>query len=239
MKKISGVNLIEIEMKKLGNKKKAEVLSYFFKTGRGEYGEGDLFLGVTVPVSRKVALKYGEISLDEIAILIKNKYHEIRLVAILILVFKYKKSKNRVEQKKIIDFYLKHTRYINNWDLVDLSAPYLLGDYLVQEKNRKILYLLANSKNLWEERIAMISTFAFIKVGEVKNTFKLAKIFLKHKHDLIHKASGWMLREVGKRVSEKELIIFLNIYSKKMPRTMLRYAIEKLPEQKRLFYLNK
>jgi len=230
---------IEKEIKKLGDKEKSKVLMRFFKTGKGEYGEGDLFLGVTVPLSRKVAVVYSDISFDEVSFLIKNKYHEIRLVAVLILVHKYKKSINREEKKKIVDFYLSHTKYINNWDLVDLSAHYILGDYLLKEKNRKILYTLANSKSLWEERIAMISTFAFIYKGEFKDTIKLAKFFLNHKHDLIHKASGWMLREVGKRVSEKALYNFLDLYSDKMPRTMLRYAIEKLPEKNRLFYLNK
>jgi 3-methyladenine DNA glycosylase AlkD len=154
-------------------------------------------------------------------------------------VHKYKKSKNREEKRKIVDFYLAHTKYINNWDLVDLSAGYILGDFLLKERNREILVKLANSKNLWEQRIAMISTFAFIMKGDQKWTLKIAKKFLKHEHDLIHKASGWMLREVGKRVSEKELLKFLDTYARSMPRTMLRYAIEKLPAKKRLLYLDK
>ena len=230
------------EMKKLASKKKAKDLAWFFKTGKGEYGEGDLFLGITVPISRKVARKYLDLAFSEIDILLKNKFHEIRLVALLILVEQFKKEKDRKKQKKIVDFYLAHTKYINNWDLVDLSASYILGKYLLGEnesQKKKILLTLVKSKNLWEERIAMISTFAFIMQGETKWTFKIAEMFLKHKHDLIHKASGWMLREVGKRVSEKELCSFLDKYTKTMPRTMLRYAIERLPTEKRLVYLNK
>lgn len=231
--------IVEKEMKKLANIDKAKILSRFFKTGYGQYGEGDIFLGITVPVSRKVAIKYSDITFDDVDILIKNKNHEIRLVAILILVHKYKKSKERFDKKKIVDFYLSHTSYINNWDLVDLSAHYILGDYLIKEKDKNILLKLASSNNLWEQRISMISTFAFIYNGDSMWVFKLAKIFLKHKHDLMHKASGWMLREVGKRVNEKELCVFLDVYSNVMPRTMLRYAIERLPEKKRLYYLKK
>ncbi len=228
---------VEKEMKKIANKEKAKILARFFKTGVGQYGEGDLFLGITVPLSRKIAVKYGDTDFNELDILIKNKYHEIRLVAILILVHKYKKTKERKDKKKIVDFYLSHTNYINNWDLVDLSAHYILGDYLLEQKDKSILFVLSKSRNLWEQRISMICTFAFIYKGESKYVFELAKVLLDHKHDLIHKASGWMLREVGKRVNEKELCGFLDIYSKIMPRTMLRYAIERLPEKKRLFYL--
>jgi len=233
---------LEKEMKSLADKEKARLLGRFFKTGKGQYGEGDIFLGIMVPVSRKVARKYGDIPLSEIDILLKNKFHEIRLVAIFILVYKYKKSKNRIEQKKIVDFYLVHTKYINNWDLVDLSAGYIVGDYLLKEKDsvrQKILLPLAKSKNLWEQRISILSTFAFIYAGESKWTIKIVKMFLGNDHDLIHKACGWMLREVGKRVSEKELCEFLDVYTKSMPRTMLRYAIERLPTKKRLSYLNK
>ena len=229
---------VEKEMKKLGNKEKAKILSGFFKTGKGEYGEGDVFLGVMVPVSRKIAVKYGEMPLSEIDILLKNKFHEIRLVGVFILVHKYKKFKNTEEKKLIVDFYLAHAKYINNWDLVDLSSHYILGNYL-KNKNRKILLTLANSKNVWEKRIGIMSTFAFIYSGESEWTFKIVKILMKDKHDLIKKACGWMLREVGKRVSEKELCNFLDIYYKHMPRTMLRYSIERLPEKKRLFYLKK
>ena len=220
------------------NTDKEKILSNFFKTGKGEYGEGDIFLGITVPTSRKIAQKYGDIEFADISELIKNKYHEVRLIALLILVHQYKKSKKDTEKKKICDFYLKNTKYINNWDLVDLSAHYTLGNYLI-DKDRKILEKLAKSNNLWERRIAMISTFAFIYKGENEWTFKIADMLMNDKNDLIHKASGWMLRETGKRVSEKDLLSYLDNNYDKMPRTMLRYAIERLPETKRKYYLNK
>ena len=225
------------ELKAKENQQKAKLLSGFFKTGSGQYGEGDFFLGITVPESRVLAVKHSELALPDISKLIKNKYHEARLIALLLLVHKYKNGKE-TEKKKIYNFYLTHTKYINNWDLVDLSAGYILGTYLL-DKKREILIKLANSKNLWEKRIAIISTFAFIYKGEYELTFKIVKILMKDKHDLIHKACGWMLREVGKRVSEKELLKFIDSNIKTMPRTMLRYAIERLPENKRKSYLNK
>jgi len=228
-------------IKELKTKKdplKAKLLAGFFKTGKGQYGEGDIFLGITVPESRKIAHKYYELPLSDISKIIKNKYHEVRLVAILILVHKYRQAKSEVEKKKIVDFYLSQTKYINNWDLVDLSAGYIMGDYLIN-KNRNILIKLAKSKNLWERRIAIVSTFGFIYNKESEWTLRIVKILMDDKHDLIHKACGWMLREVGKRVSEVELTLFLDIYGTKMPRTMLRYSIERLPENQRLYYLKK
>lgn len=220
-------------------KEKSKILTRFFKTGPGQYGEGDKFLGITVPVSRKIAQKYGEVPLSDVLKLLENEYHEVRLVAILILVHQYKKSKNEIRKSKIIKFYLKNTKYINNWDLVDLSTHYILGDYLYNHKNeRKILEKMAKSKNLWERRIAIISTFAFIYKGESAWTFKIVNKLIKDNHDLIQKACGWMLREVGKRVSEQELKNYLDNHYKDMPRTMLRYAIERLPEKTRLYYLN-
>jgi len=244
------------DLKQKENKEKAKILAGFFKTGPGQYGEGDLFLGITVPESRKLALRYSELPLSDISKLIKNKYHEARLVALLILVHKYKVASTLHRSdlcKTIADFYLKHTKYINNWDLVDLSAHYIVGDYLYshhlaqralllrqeETKYRTVLYGLAKSKNLWERRIAIISTFAFIYKGEPEWTFHLVKMLLNDSHDLIHKTCGWMLREVGKRVSEKELTTFLDIHNTQMPRTMLRYAIERLPKNKRFYYLNK
>jgi len=230
------------------NGQKAKLLSGFFKTGIGQYGEGDIFLGITVPISRKIAQKYGNVELSIVSKLIKNKYHEIRLIALLILVHKYKKlstgsnTPNLNEKKKIVDFYLVHTKYINNWDLVDLSASYILGDYLTivrQDLTTKILSKLVRSKNIWERRIAVISTFAFIYKKDNKWTFKTVDNLMMDEHDLIHKACGWMLRETGKRVSEKELISYLDTNSHKMSRTMLRYAIERLPENKRQYFLNK
>ncbi len=232
------------ELLKLKNKDKSKILTRFFKTGKGEYGEGDVFLGITVPVSRSIAKKYAHIDFKEIQELLNNKYHEVRLVALLILVQKYKTCiKQNLPHRqdlcgKIVEFYLKNTKNINNWDLVDLSAHYILGDYLFY-KDKNILIKLAKSKNLWERRIAIISTFAFIYKGEANWTFKIIDILIKDKHDLIHKACGWMLREIGKRVDEKQLISYLDQNSDKMPRTMLRYAIERLPETKRLYYLNK
>ena len=227
--------LKEIESKR--SKKKGEILSRFFKTGKGQYGEGDIFWGLTVPVSRKIAVKYKNISRKEISSLLKNKIHEVRLIALFILVSQYQKSTFE-EKKEIVDFYLKNTKYINNWDLVDLSAYHILGDYILHKKDKKILLKLAKSKNLWEQRISMVATFALIRKGETEWTFKIAKIFLKHEHDLIHKATGWMLRELGKR-DEKALRNFLDNNISKMPRTMFRYAIEKFPEDIRLEYLKK
>lgn len=233
-------NLLK-DLKQLANPEKEKIFLRFFKTGKGQYGEGDLFLGLTVPQSRTIAKKYINLSFTDLDKLIKNKYHEARLVALLILVQKYKQSSFKSDlggRKKIYHFYLAHTKYINNWDLVDLSAHYVFGDYLL-DKDRKILIKLAKSKNLWERRIAMISTFAFIYKGESEWTFKIAKMLINDQEDLIHKASGWMLREVGKRVSEAKLRAFLDVYTLKIPRTMLRYAIERLPEKKRKYYLNK
>lgn len=218
------------------NPLKAKILTRFFKTGKGEYGEGDKFLGIIVPDSRKIAKKYSDISFALVGDLIKSEFHEERLVAVLILVEKYKKS-NEKERKEVCKFYLAHTKNINNWDLVDLSAPKILGDFLIN-KDRKLLIKLAKSKNLWERRIAIVSTFAFIYKKESEWTFEIMKILMKDEHDLIHKACGWMLREVGKRTSEVELEKFLLENIKKMPRTMLRYAIERLPEIKRKYYLN-
>lgn len=239
------------EIKSKANIDKAKILARFFKTGKGEYGEGDLFLGITVPVSRTIAKQYTDLPLQGVEKLLKNKYHEIRLIALLILVQKYRKISIGVsakqgldEKKQIVNFYLKNTQYINNWDLVDLSAHYIIGDYLysrttVKENPQTVLIKLAKSNNLWERRIAIISTFYFIYKGQSKYTFEIVKILMKDKHDLIHKACGWMLREVGKKVSENELTKFLDIHGQQMPRTMLRYAIERLPQKKRMYYLCK
>lgn len=232
-------NKILKEIISFRKKEKAEILSRFFKTGKGQYGFGDLFLGITVPKSREIAIRYMGISFSDVKSLINNKYHEVRLIALLILVQKYKKSKTNTEKKKIVNLYLSQTKYINNWDLVDLSAHYILGDYFYNNKKEiKIIRTLVKSKNLWEKRIAIISTFAFIYKGESKVTFETVKYLINDKHDLIHKACGWMLREVGKRVNEDQLCLFIDQNYAKMPRIMLRYAIERLPEQKRKYYLN-
>lgn len=210
---------------------KAEILSRFFKTKKGEYGEGDIFIGVMVPQIRKVAKKYKDMGIDELQFLIKSKIHEERLCAALILT--YKKL-----NKEIVDFYLRNTAYLNNWDIVDLTAPKVLGKWLVVNPDeRKILYKFAKSKSLWERRIAILSTFALINEGDFKDSLAISKILLNDSHDLIHKAVGWMLREIGKR-DQKTEEKFLQKYYKKMPRTMLRYAIERFFETKRKSYLN-
>lgn len=220
------------ELKGLRNNEKAKTLERFFKTGKGEYGEGDRFLGIVVPTLRKVAKEYSELSLSDLQKLLSSKIHEYRLTALFILVAKYKKTESK---KKIVDFYLKNTENINNWDLVDLSAPNILGDYLI-DRDKDILLMLAKSSNLWERRIAVLSTFSFIKRNNFRDSLKIAEILINDKHDLIHKAVGWMLREVGKRDLETEED-FLNEHYKKMPRTCLRYAIEKFDETKRRSYL--
>jgi 3-methyladenine DNA glycosylase AlkD len=223
------------ELRKLSSQKKAAALQRFFKTGKGEYGEGDKFLGVVVPDIRKIVKKYKDLPFSKINKALKSKYHEERLTALLILVqqFKIPDEKNR---KKIFKLYLKSVKFVNNWDLVDLTAPNIVGLYLV-DKKRDILYKLAKSKSLWEKRIAVLSTFQFIKNDDFSDSLKISKILLRDSHDLIHKAVGWMLREIGKRSLKTELN-FLEKYYKVMPRTMLRYAIEKFSSKLRLKYLN-
>lgn len=228
---------IGLEFKKLANPQKAKTLAGFFKTGKGEYGEGDIFLGITVPQTRGIVKKYADkINLPETEKLLRSKFHEERLAALLILVEKYKKG-SAAEKEKIFRFYLKNTKYINNWDLVDLSSRDVVGAFL-DGKPKNILYKLARSKNLWERRIAIVSTYHYIKRKKCGETFKISEILLNDKHDLIHKAVGWMLREAGKNCSEKILEDFLKSRYKNMPRTMLRYAIEKFPENKRKKYLS-
>lgn len=225
------------ELKKSSDLKRANVLRGFFKTGKGEYGEGDVFLGLTAEEIKNVAKKYYQnANYNDWQILLKSKIHEERMVALRMLILKYQKG-NFKEKEKIFNFYLKNAKKINNWDLVDVSAPKIVGDYLLN-KPRSVLYKLARSNNLWERRIAILATFAFIRNNEFEDTLKIAKILLNDKHDLIHKAAGWMLREVGNRNQEAEEE-FLKKYYLKMPGTMLRYAIEKFDKKKRKFYLNK
>ena len=232
------INLKQLKNKlnRLADKKQAAILAGFFKTGEGQYGAGDIFLGIKVPVQRKVAREFENLSLADLQELLNNKIHECRLIALLILLSQYKKTADK-DKKKFVDFYLKNTKNINNWDLVDLSCPNILGDYLL-DKPRQILYKLAKSKNLWEKRISIISTFALIRQKEYNDTIKISEILLNDRHDLIHKAVGWMLREVGKR-DQKILENFLQKHYKIMPRVMLRYAIEKFSINKRRKYLNK
>lgn len=227
---------IKEELQSFSTKEKQEYLPKFFKTEKGQYGEGDKFLGVVVPDTRKVAKKYKDISFNEIAVLIQDEYHECRLCALLMLVERFKKS-DEITRKKIVDFYLSHTQYINNWDLVDLSCKDTLGEYLVN-KERNILYNLAESESLWEQRIAIVSTFAFIRRGDLADIFQLSEKLMSHKHDLMHKAIGWMLREAGKK-DKTSLISFLNKNYRIMPRTMLRYSIEKLTPEERIYYMKK
>ena len=225
------LNSLKQGLEKLANKEKAVILQRFFKTRKGEYGYGDLFLGITVPEQRRIAKRYSHLSLDDLQNLLSSKIHEYRLVALMILIEKYKKE----DKKEIINFYLRNTKNINNWDLVDLSSHKILGDYLLN-KDKNLLYNLAKSNDLWEKRISIISTACFIKNNKFEDTLRISEILLNDKHDLIHKAVGWMLREVGKKDLKVEEE-FLKKYYKKMPRTMLRYAIEKFNKNKREFYL--
>ena len=227
------------ELKSHSSSEKSNNLARFFKTGKGDYGEGDVFLGVNVPESRVIAKKYSYLTLEEIEKHLESKFHEERLVALLILVHKYEKEPSL--RKKIFDFYLTHTKNINNWDLVDLSAHKIVGRFLfdfgeVWPVYRMLLRKLAESSNLWERRISIVSTFYFIKERNIDWSIKIAKILMNDKHDLIHKACGWMLRELGKK-DKMSLDKFLIENYKKMPRTMLRYAIEKHSEEEREKYL--
>ncbi len=229
------LNELKKELELAANSKQAELLQRFFKTGKGEYGEGDIFLGIKIPVQREIAKKYIGMSLPKIQKLLKSKIHEHRLVGLLMLVEKYKRT-NKEDKANIFNFYLKNTKNVNNWDLVDLSAPNIVGDFL-SDKNKNVLYDLAISKNIWERRISIISTSNSIRKEEFDDALRISKILLKDTHDLIHKAVGWMLREVGKK-DIKVLEEFLKEHYKNMPRTMLRYAIERFPEEKRKKYLN-
>lgn len=221
----------------LKNDEKAITLSRFFKTGEGEYGYGDKFLGIPVPVQREIVKKYyKDMTLSEIELLLRNEYHEVRLSSLLLLTYKMSKS-NMEEQSNIVKLYLDNTNYINNWDLVDLSASEIIGAYLYNNNlDRSTLYDLADSSNLWEQRIAIVATHYFIKHNEFDDTINIAKILIETKHDLIQKAVGWMLREVGKRNYEI-LYNFLLEHHKEMPRTMLRYAIERFDSETREMFL--
>ncbi len=228
------LSLIKKEIKKRANPEQASILQRFFKTGKGEYGEGDVFYGIKVPEQRKIAKQFKDLSFTDLKSLLNSKIHEERLIAAFILVEQYKKGDDK-KKKAVFDFYLKNKKGINNWDLVDLSAPQIIGEHLL-DKEKDLLYKFAHSKNLWEKRISVLSTFTFIRNHFFEDTLSISEILLNDKHDLIQKAVGWMLREIGKRdlITEKE---FLQKYYKTMPRTMLRYAIEKFPEEKRKAYL--
>lgn len=216
---------------------KAEFFPKFFKTGKGEYGEGDLFLGVKVPDQRVVAKDYyAKISLDELSELLSSKYHEHRLTALFILISKFEKTKDKAVKDEIVEFYLNHLKYINNWDLVDSSCYKILGRYAFENQREDVLRKLSASEEMWHKRIAVVGTMHYVKKGSFDLTKEFVTQNLKHPHDLMHKANGWLLREMGNK-SENDLINYLNQYYKEMPRTCLRYSIEKLDEQLRQDYL--
>lgn len=231
--KFTYVSLLR-EFNEKADLKKAKVSQGFFKTGPKEYGAGDIFRGISVPEQRKLAKKYMHLSLADVKKLLQSKIHDYRFTALEILVFKYENAKTDKDRETIANFYLKNLKYVNNWDLVDTSAEYILGEYYLETKAKK-LYELARSKNIWERRVAIVATHAFIRNNSYEHTLTIAKILLNDTHDLIHKATGWMLREVGKKSLKHELE-FLDQHYAKMPRTMLRYAIERLsPVQKKKY----
>jgi 3-methyladenine DNA glycosylase AlkD len=223
------------ELKKVADVKKAAVLSRYFKTGKGEYGEGDVFLGVTVPKQRVIAKKYYQkASLADVAKLLESPVHEHRFTALEMLVFKYEMAKDEATKKEIFNFYIKNRGGINNWDLVDTSAPYIVGDYLAY-RPRSLLYRLAKSKKLWDRRIAVVSTYLFIKNGDFADVCTLSELLMTDPQPLIHKVCGWMLREMGKK-NELRLLEFLGKNFQSMPRIMLSYATERLPKKLKLTY---
>ncbi len=230
---------VQKELKSMADPDKAAILQRFFKTGPSQYGEGDIFIGVMVPQSRQVAQKFSQLPLGEVRTLLYSRIHEERLVALLILALRYSSAVgSREEKEEIVRFYLDNINQVNNWDLVDLSAPNILGPHIVDRNRRRLLHRLAGSENVWERRIAILATYHFIRNGDFSDTLKIAEMLLHDRHDLIHKAAGWMLREVGKRDAAAEEA-FLEKYWSVMPRTMLRYAIERMPESKRRRYKKK
>lgn len=246
-----GLDKLKSELNQLADPQKAVFLQRFFKTGVGEYGYGDVFLGLTVPQSRKLAMKYKKLPLKSIEVLLSSKVHEERFIALIILIYQFEKGDERAK-RDIFEFYLSHTKYINNWDLVDLSAPRIIGKWIFDKNIKNNVSIkstadihwqleplprLAKSSNLWEKRIAIIATFNFIVKGYPGASLEIAEILVHDREDLIQKAVGWMLREVGKRCSREDEEIFLKKHYKIMPRTMLRYAIERFPKERRSAYL--
>ena len=228
---------VQQSLQKLGTAKKAKASAWFFKTGQGQYGEGDKFRGVTVPEQRRVAKQFSTITIEELTKLLQSPWHEDRLTALFILADQFQHS-TLEQQQVIVRYYLQHKKNVNNWDLVDSSADRILGEYLYQAKHSiKRLKVLAKSPVLWDRRIAIIATYAFIKHGDPQPTLFVARFLQRDQEDLIHKAVGWMLREVGNRCSVQAECAFLDEFYQNMPRTMLRYAIEKFPKAKRLKYL--
>jgi 3-methyladenine DNA glycosylase AlkD len=250
---------LQKEIRSCANPEKAKLLSRFFKTGKGEYAEGDIFLGIMVPTQRIIAKKFFNLSISNVERLLHSKYHEERLIALFILIYQFEKGDEKTKGK-IFSLYLANTKHINNWDLVDLSAPKIVGEFLFSQtvagrglttpfetlrtgsgdpvrRPNGVLKKLAQSNDLWERRIAVLATFQYIKYNSFKESLEIAELLLEDKHDLIHKSVGWMLREVGKRNQETEEE-FLKKYAKEMPRTMLRYSIERFEEKKRREYLS-
>ena len=224
------------KLQALSDAEKREIFPRFFKAGKGEYGEGDRFLGVTVPNIRAIAKLHKDISIEEIRELIQSEWHEVRLCALIIMVEKSKK-KDEALRKELFNLYLSQTKRINNWDLVDLSCRFIIGEYLL-DKSRDILYQLAQSSLLWDNRIAIVSTYAFIRKGQLEDTYALSDLMMQHPHDLMHKAIGWMLREAGKRNPER-LYDYVMSHRADMPRTMLRYAIEKFSPKERAILMKR
>ena len=229
----------------LDNPTQAQHLARFFKTGEGEYGYGDKFLGIKVPETRNIVKRYKtSVGVDDCITLIKSEWHEIRLAGFLLLIELYRRAKkngNDADVIKIVNTYIDHIPYGNNWDLVDLICGYILGDWLIDNPmHRNILDRFADMQDsLWHQRVAIVSTFSLKRAGQYSDTIRISQKFLTHKHDLIHKATGWMLREMGKRGGYNELIAFLDEHATSMPRTTLRYSIERFPEDLRQYYLKK
>ena len=231
------IEQLKSTLQDLADEEKAKIMMRFFKTGKGEYGEGDIFLGISVPNQRLIAKEfYQQVSLNDIKNLLNSNIHEYRLTALLMLVSKYEKSKDELVRKEIIDFYLAQTSQINNWDLVDTSCYKILGHYCFHQKREELLFELANSEDLWEKRIAIVSTMYFIKQKSFSIVPEIVLKNLNHSHDLMHKANGWMLREMGK-MDEEKLIEFLDEYTLQMPRTTLRYALEKIDPILKDYYM--
>lgn len=224
-------------LKQFATEEKREVLQRFFKTGKGEYGEGDKFLGVVVPQTRMAAKQHKDASIETVKELLYSEWHEARLCGLLIMVEQWKKA-DEGKRKELFDFYLAQTTQINNWDLVDLTAPIIVGGYL-HDKPRDILYKMADSQLLWDNRIAIVATLAFIRQKDSDDTYKLAIKMMGHKHDLMHKAIGWMLRESGKHDDARRLFSFVDDNRTRMPRTMLRYAIEKFSKEEREYLMRR
>ncbi|GAB3524021.1 DNA alkylation repair protein [Emticicia fontis] len=234
------MNELISELQAIATPERAKASAWFFKTGKGQYGEGDVFIGISTPDLRNICKKYPSLLLEDLQVLLNDPIHEYRMAALMILVNQMKKAKGET-QKSIYDFYLRNTKQINNWDLVDASARDIVGYYLF-DKDRKILYDMARTNHLWTQRIAIIASWYFINKNQYEDTFRIAEILLSHKHDLIHKAVGWMLREIWKReevggIKAKQVEKFLEKNISQMPRTALRYSIEKMTEERRKYFM--